>query len=79
MMKELIVSLFLVGAGYLLGRTKKQADDMEQKDKDNARIIKAQKDALNLTDDDCDKLQRLFDKFDGQLLSDLQSSQIHRK
>ena len=65
MMKELIVSLFLVGAGYLLGRTKKHADDMEQKDKDNARIIKAQKDALNLTDDDCDKLQRLFDKFDG--------------
>ena len=64
-MKELIVSLFLVGAGYLLGRTKKQADDMEQKDKDNARIIKAQKDALNLTDDDCDNLQRLFDKFDG--------------
>ena len=64
MMKELIVSLFLVGAGYLLGRTKKQADDMEQKDKDNARIIKAQKDALNLTDDDCDELQRLFDKFD---------------
>ena len=65
MMKELIVSLFLVGAGYLLGRTKKQVDDMEQKDKDNARIIKAQKDALNLTDDDCDELQRLFDKFDG--------------
>ena len=65
MMKELIVSLFLVGAGYLLGRTKKQADDMEQKDKDNARIIKAQKDALNLTDDDCDELQRLFDKFNG--------------
>ena len=64
MMKELIVSLFLVGAGYLLGRTKKQVDDMEQKDKDNARIIKAQKDALNLTDDDCDELQRLFDKFD---------------
>ena len=64
-MKELIVSLFLVGAGYLLGRTKKQADDMEQKDKDNARIIKAQKNALNLTDDDCDELQRLFDKFDG--------------
>ena len=64
-MKELIVSLFLVGAGYLLGRTKKQVDDMEQKDKDNARIIKAQKDALNLTDDDCDELQRLFDKFDG--------------
>ena len=63
-MKELIVSLFLVGAGYLLGRTKKQADDMEQKDKDNARIIKAQKNALNLTDDDCDELQRLFDKFD---------------
>ena len=63
-MKELIVSLFLVGAGYLLGRTKKQADDMEQKDKDNARIIKAQKDALHLTDDDCDELQRLFDKFD---------------
>ena len=63
-MKELIVSLFLVGAGYLLGRTKKQVDDMEQKDKDNARIIKAQKDALNLTDDDCDELQRLFDKFD---------------
>ena len=62
-MKELIVSLFLVGAGYLLGRTKKQVDDMEQKDKDNARIIKAQKDALNLTDDDCDELQRLFDKF----------------
>ena len=65
MMKELIVSLFLVGAGYLLGRTKKQVDDMEQKDKDNARIIKAQKNALNLTDDDCDQLQRLFDKFDG--------------
>lgn len=65
MMKELIVSLFLVGAGYLLGRTKKQVDDMEQKDKDNARIIKAQKNALNLTDDDCDELQRLFDKFDG--------------
>ena len=64
-MKELIVSLFLVGAGYLLGRTKKQVDDMEQKDKDNARIIKSQKDALNLTDYDCDKLQRLFDKFDG--------------
>ena len=64
MMKELIVSLFLVGAGYLLGRTKKQVDDMEQKDKDNARIIKAQKNALNLTDDDCDELQRLFDKFD---------------
>ena len=64
-MKELIVSLFLVGAGYLLGRTKKQVDDMEQKDKDNARIIKAQKDALNLTDDDCDELQRLFDKFNG--------------
>lgn len=64
-MKELIVSLFLVGAGYLLGRTKKQVDDMEQKDKDNARIIKAQKNALNLTDDDCDELQRLFDKFDG--------------
>ena len=63
-MKELIVSLFLVGAGYLLGRTKKQVDDMEQKDKDNARIIKAQKNALNLTDDDCDELQRLFDKFD---------------
>ena len=62
-MKELIVSLFLVGAGYLLGRTKKQVDDMEKKDKDNARIIKAQKDALNLTDDDCDELQRLFDKF----------------
>ena len=62
-MKELIVSLFLVGAGYLLGRTKKQVDDMEQKDKDNARIIKAQKNALNLTDDDCDELQRLFDKF----------------
>ena len=65
MMKELIVSLFLVGAGYLLGRTKKQADDMEQKDKDNAKIIKAQKDALNLTDDDCNELQRLFDKFNG--------------
>ena len=65
MMKELIVSLFLVGAGYLLGRTKKQVDDMEQKDKDNARIIKAQKNALNLTDDDCDELQRLFDKFNG--------------
>ena len=64
-MKELIVSLFLVGAGYLLGRTKKQADDMEQKDKDNATNIKAQRDALNLTADDCDKLQRLFDKFDG--------------
>ena len=64
MMKELIVSLFLVGAGYLLGRTKKQVDDMEQKDKDNARIIKAQKNALNLTDYDCDELQRLFDKFD---------------
>ena len=64
MMKELIVSLFLVGAGYLLGRTKKQVDDMEQKDRDNARIIKAQKNALNLTDDDCDELQRLFDKFD---------------
>ena len=64
-MKELIVSLFLVGAGYLLGRTKKQVDDMERKDKDNARIIKAQKNALNLTDDDCDELQRLFDKFDG--------------
>ena len=64
-MKELIVSLFLVGAGYLLGRTKKQVDDMEQKDKDNARIIKAQKNALNLTDDDCDELQRLFDKFNG--------------
>ena len=63
MMKELIVSLFLVGAGYLLGRTKKQVDDIEQKDKDNARIIKAQKNALNLTDDDCDELQRLFDKF----------------
>ena len=63
MMKELIVSLFLVGAGYLLGRTKKQVDDMEQKDKDNARIIKAQKNALNLTDNDCDELQRLFDKF----------------
>ena len=63
-MKELIVSLFLVGAGYLLGRTKKQVDDMEQKDRDNARIIKAQKNALNLTDDDCDELQRLFDKFD---------------
>ena len=62
-MKELIVSLFLVGAGYLLGRTKKQVDDMEQKDKDNAKIIKAQKNALNLTDDDCDELQRLFDKF----------------
>ena len=62
-MKELIVSLFLVGAGYLLGRTKKQVDDMEQKDKNNARIIKAQKNALNLTDDDCDELQRLFDKF----------------
>ena len=65
MMKELIVSLFLVGAGYLLGRTKKQVDDMEQKDKDNARIIKAQKNALNLTDDDCNELQRLFDKFNG--------------
>lgn len=64
MMKELIVSLFLVGAGYLLGRTKKQVDDMEQRDKDNARIIKAQKNALNLTDDDCAELQRLFDKFD---------------
>lgn len=64
MMKELIVSLFLVGAGYLLGRTKKQVDDMEQKDRDNARIIKAQKNALNLTDDDCAKLQRMFDKFD---------------
>ena len=64
-MKELIVSLFLVGEGYLLGRTKKQVDDMEQKDKDNARIIKAQKNALNLTDDDCDELQRLFDKFNG--------------
>ena len=65
MMKELIVSLFLVGAGYLLGRTKKQADDMEQKDKYNASIIKAQKNALNLADDDYDKLQRLVDKFDG--------------
>lgn len=64
MMKELIVSLFLVGAGYLLGRTKKQVDDMEQKDRDNARIIKAQKNALNLTDDDCTELQRMFDKFD---------------
>ena len=65
MMKELIGGLFLGGAGWVLGGTKKQADDMEQKDKDNARIIKAQKNALNLTDDDCDKLQRLFDKFDG--------------
>ena len=63
MMKELIVSLFLVGAGYLLGRTKKQVDDMEQKDKDNARIIKAQKNALNLTDADCDALQRMYDKW----------------
>ena len=63
--KEIAFALFLAGAGYLLGRTKKEADNLEQKDKDNARIIKAQKDALNLTDDDCDELQRLFDKFDG--------------
>lgn len=62
--KEIAFALFLTGVGYLLGRTKKEADNLEQKDKDNARIIKAQKDALNLTDDDCDELQRLFDKFD---------------
>ena len=63
--KEIAFALFLAGAGYLLGRTRKEVDNLERKDKDNARIIKAQKDALNLTDDDCDELQRLFDKFDG--------------
>ena len=63
--KEIAFALFLAGTGYLLGRTRKEVDNLEQKDKDNARIIKAQKDALNLTDDDCDELQRLFDKFDG--------------
>lgn len=62
--KEIAFALFLAGAGYLLGRTRKEVDNLEQKDKDNARIIKSQKNALNLTDDDCDELRRLFDKFD---------------
>lgn len=63
LLKEVVVSLFLVGAGYLLGKTKKEAEDLERKDQDNARIFRAQKNALNLSDADCDELQRLFDKF----------------
>lgn len=62
--KEMIIALFLTGAGYLLGKSQKELELKDQKDKDDARVFKAQKNALNLTDDDIDAIARMFDKFD---------------
>lgn len=61
--KEIVISLFLVGAGYLLGRKGKQVEDLENDKESIDEIFKAQKKALNLTDADCDALQRMYDKW----------------
>lgn len=63
-LKNVVIGLFLTGAGYLLGKTHKELELKDKKDKDDARVFQAQKHALNLTDDDIDALARMYDKFD---------------
>lgn len=63
MIKDILLTAGLVAAGYLLGKSKsKEEKANEEKAYDDA-VAEAQKHAANLTDDDCDALRRMFDKF----------------
>lgn len=53
----------LTAAGYLLGRSMKKTEELEDKEDDTEKILRAQRNAANLTDDDCDALRRMFDNF----------------
>lgn len=63
LIKTLVIAGMAAAGAYLFGRQRQKLDQAVKENKDVEAVVEAQKCAANLSDADCDALQRMYDKF----------------